>query len=102
MPALVVLNKSIAPTITMLELLGSTAMVKSYQACPLEKSVEGINGESLLMLCDPQTNGGLMIAVSESHLKDFKILLSQNNLTDFIEPVGKFMPAKEKNIYINY
>ena len=26
----------------MLELLGSTAMVKSYHACPREKSVEGI------------------------------------------------------------
>lgn len=32
------------------------------------EKVNGINGESLLTLCDPQTNGGLLIAVAPNEL----------------------------------
>jgi selenide, water dikinase len=32
---------------------------------------EGIAGESLLTLCDPQTNGGLLVAVDAAHENDF-------------------------------
>lgn len=32
---------------------------------------EGISGESLLLLCDPQTSGGLLVAVSESEAEKF-------------------------------
>jgi selenide,water dikinase len=39
---------------------------KSY-----EKKVEGIGTESLLTLCDPQTSGGLLVAVDASFEKEF-------------------------------
>lgn len=34
--------------------------------------VNGINGESLLTLCDPQTNGGLLVAVDPNFDKEFR------------------------------
>ncbi len=39
---------------------------KSY-----ESKVEGIGTESLLTLCDPQTSGGLLVAVDPYHEKEF-------------------------------
>jgi len=45
------------------------------------EKVSGISGESLLTLCDPQTNGGLLISVSKDGLK---------KVTDVLESVGHF------------
>lgn len=36
-----------------------------------EKYVHGINDESLAALCDPQTSGGLLVAVQSEHEKEF-------------------------------
>lgn len=52
-----------------------------------QHEVEGISGESLLMLCDPQTNGGLLLAVDaaaaeafekEFHLQKIGVLSAHN------------------------
>ena len=45
-----------------------------------EAKVQGISGESLLTLCDPQTNGGLLLAVAE---QDENAFLAFGNLTWF-------------------
>ena len=47
---------------------------KSY-----ESKVEGISGESLLTLCDPQTSGGLLIAVAPENKEEFTRLAMEVN-----------------------
>jgi len=63
-----------------------------------EEKVHGIGSESLLTLCDPQTSGGLLIAVNEKSEMQFLSLAAQNNFQ--LEPIGKFTSTKEKLIYI--
>lgn len=66
---------------------------KSYEA-----QVEGIFGESLLTLCDPQTNGGLLIAVDSKHENDLTALLKANNLP--IAKIGAILPKQAKTMYL--
>ncbi|HXD94760.1 MAG TPA: selenide, water dikinase SelD [Bacteroidia bacterium] len=54
-----------------------------------EKKVSDIGAESFFTLCDPQTNGGLMITVSAGHQKEFENFLSKHNLIAFAKPIGK-------------
>lgn len=61
-----------------------------------EKTTEGIGAESLLTLCDPQTNGGLMIAGDEQKADELKKMLAKEEL--FL--IGKFVSKKEKLVYI--
>ena len=63
-----------------------------------EGKVQGIGSESLLTLCDPQTSGGLLIAVNEKNEKEFLSLATQNNFQ--LEPIGRFTSSKEKLISI--
>jgi selenide,water dikinase len=63
---------------------------KSY-----EKKVTGISGEKLVTLCDPQTSGGLLVAVDEKFAQPFTELLSENELMDFVEPIGRLNEKKE-------
>jgi selenide,water dikinase len=63
-----------------------------------ESKVQGISSESLLTLCDPQTSGGLLIAVGKDQEQDFISLASKNNFQ--LQPIGKFISPKEKTIYI--
>lgn len=64
-----------------------------------DPKVSGISGDSLLTLCDPQTNGGLLITVEPAYKKQFEELLVQEGFADFIEPVG-FMKGKEDKVII--
>ncbi|MFI5163888.1 MAG: selenide, water dikinase SelD [Bacteroidia bacterium] len=48
---------------------------KSY-----EKKVEGISSESLLVLCDPQTSGGLLLAVDPHYENEFISFAKSNGL----------------------
>ena len=63
-----------------------------------ESKVQGIGSESLLTLCDPQTSGGLLIAVNEKNEQEFLALAAQNNFQ--LEAIGRFTSQKEKLIYI--
>lgn len=64
--------------------------------------VDHINGESLLTLCDPQTSGGLLIAVDDTAVSTFTDLLIQHGLGRFARPVGHIDVRKEKPITIRY
>ncbi len=68
---------------------------KSY-----EPKVSGINGASLVTLCDPQTSGGLMVAVDASHIGEFTALLTENELTDYALPIGNFIDRNQKDIIV--
>ncbi len=59
--------------------------------------VQGIGTESFLTLCDPQTNGGLMVAVSPAHRQDFEDVLTELGLGAFAKPVG-LMTAKAGHV----
>ncbi|MEO6883042.1 MAG: selenide, water dikinase SelD [Bacteroidia bacterium] len=60
-----------------------------------EQKVDGITGESLLSLCDPQTNGGLLISVNPAAKNELEKLFFQNDLQEFITPIGSFKAFDE-------
>jgi selenide, water dikinase len=51
------------------------------------------------ILADPQTSGGLLIAVLPENEKDFLAIASENGFE--LECFGEFVERKEKNIYVN-
>lgn len=63
-----------------------------------EKGVNVMQAFSLLP--DPQTNGGLLIAVKESSLAEVKEILTSAGLEAFTAPIGKFIPQSEKTIIV--
>lgn len=52
------------------------------------------------LLPDPQTNGGLLVAVSESAIEEVVSLFNKNGLSDYIQQIGKMMPQQEKRIIV--
>ena len=56
--------------------------------------------EAKLLLPDPQTNGGLLIAVGEKALDEVKEIFVANNLQSFFEPIGRCVEKKDKTIYV--
>lgn len=64
-----------------------------------EKKVDGITGDSLITLCDPQTNGGLLVAVDPMFKNDFENILTHNHLHEFIQPIGR-MTKKNSEISV--
>jgi selenide,water dikinase len=56
--------------------------------------------EAKLLLPDPQTNGGLLIAVAPSALKEVQTILQEIGI-EYTSPIGECIAAKEKRIYIN-
>lgn len=62
---------------------------------------KGVNVmEAFNLLPDPQTNGGLLIAVDETAVEEVKNLLKENELVNFAEPIGKFTAATEKTVFV--
>jgi selenide,water dikinase len=60
-----------------------------------KEKVKNIGAESFFTLCDPQTNGGLMVTVSAQHQNEFENFLSKNNLGFFAKPIGKMAEKKD-------
>lgn len=56
--------------------------------------------EAFNLLPDPQTNGGLLIAVKETELATVEQLLTANGLADRTVPIGRFVPKDEKVIQV--
>jgi selenide,water dikinase len=66
---------------------------KSYEA-----KVEGISGESLLILCDPQTSGGLLIAVAAEKEEEMSALLKSHDLP--VAKIGRMTVKRAKTVYL--
>ena len=64
-----------------------------------EKGVDVMQAFSILP--DPQTNGGLLIAVSPTAKEDFESLLKAQNLGEFAKPIGQFHTKGEKRIIVS-
>lgn len=56
--------------------------------------------EAFNVLPDPQTNGGLLIAVDEQKVEEVKTLLQQNGYENFIAPIGKLIAKEEKIVFV--
>jgi len=59
-----------------------------------------IDQSTLYKLADPQTSGGLLIAVSADHLEQVQQLLEMNQLTDFIEPIGNIVEKTGHSVIV--
>ncbi len=66
------------------------------------EKVDGISSESLVTLCDPQTSGGLLIAVDKDAVNSFKEILIQHGLQRHIQPIGQIIRQFNKPITIRY
>lgn len=62
------------------------------------EKVDGINSESLLTLCDPQTNGGLMIAVDKEHIGAIEQFLNLEG--QFYAKIGVVKKSEEFQIIV--
>lgn len=56
--------------------------------------------EAFSILPDPQTNGGLLIAVHPDFVAEVHEVFQQYGLGDFLDPVGTFVPKTEKVILV--
>ncbi len=65
-----------------------------------DPKVSGITGDSLLTLCDPQTNGGLLITVEPNSKKEFEELLISEGYADFVKPIGVMKAKTEKVVAV--
>src|SRR5882757_4061559 len=60
------------------------------------KKIGTITGLQKAILADPQTSGGLLIAVDKNEVPAVQNILNQFGLQKFIEPIGKFILKEEK------
>jgi selenide,water dikinase len=63
-----------------------------------EKGVDVM--EAFNLLPDPQTNGGLLIALEESSIKEMEVIFEKHGLSDFMKPIGRMVAKKEKAILV--
>ena len=62
---------------------------------------KGVNVmEAFNLLPDPQTNGGLLIAVDEKQRDELKEIFIGNGLQAFLEPIGRCVEKKEKVVFV--
>lgn len=62
---------------------------------------KGVNVmEAFNLLPDPQTNGGLLVAVDENNVEKVKSILKENGLENFAMPIGRFTEAAEKTVFV--
>jgi selenide,water dikinase len=66
------------------------------------KFAPGVNVmEAFKLLPDPQTNGGIMMAVHPDALSAVQQLLAEEGLSDFTSPIGVFTPMAEKTVVVS-
>lgn len=62
---------------------------------------KGVNVmEAFSILPDPQTNGGMLIAVEPASVEEVKELLQRSGLALFVEPIGRFTSKGEKVVMV--
>jgi selenide,water dikinase len=59
-----------------------------------------LNDYQKAILADPQTSGGLLVAVDPQAAAEVKKILAQNGLEKFSTPIGRLQKQAEKIIYI--
>lgn len=65
------------------------------------KFEKGVNVmEAFTLLPDPQTNGGILVAVREDSIEEFQNVLRLHGLGNFSTPIGRTKGKAEKLVYI--
>ena len=59
----------------------------------IQPKISPLNGEQLLVLCDPQTSGGLLVSFHENSLNEMESLCALHNET--LTVIGRLQEAKE-------
>ncbi len=70
---------------------------RNYNA--YKNKVKGMDGAEFLVLCDPQTSGGLMFTVEEEFKEEVESVLKKNNLP--AKPIGRIIPESDKKIIVH-
>ncbi|MBP6396575.1 MAG: selenide, water dikinase SelD [Saprospiraceae bacterium] len=52
------------------------------------------------ILADPQTSGGLLIAVAPAHREEVEAILHKNGLSAFSQPIGNIHPIRKQGIFV--
>lgn len=65
-----------------------------------QNKISEINNYERSILADPQTSGGLLIAVDPSSVDQVKKILHDHQLGEFVTPIGKMTKAAEKVISV--
>lgn len=78
------------------------ATYRNWNAYSKEVGFEkGVNVmEAFSILPDPQTNGGLLIAVDPDAEEEIKNIFTQHGLESHITPIGKITEVNEKRIMV--
>lgn len=78
------------------------ATFRNWNAYSMHVKFEpGVNVmEAFNLLPDPQTNGGLLIAVEESAILKVQQALEAEGYTDFVSPIGRMIAKEEKTICV--
>lgn len=63
-----------------------------------KNKVEGMDALKFIPLCDPQTNGGLLISVNHKYTNEFETLFKENGFNYW--QIGIIIPKQNKNIII--
>ncbi|MEO5570253.1 MAG: selenide, water dikinase SelD [Bacteroidia bacterium] len=67
----------------------------------LSEKVNELSAQQLFITCDPQTSGGLLVAVAEDAVKEFAKAAADFNLQSMVaKPIGKMTARKEKLIEV--
>jgi selenide,water dikinase len=62
--------------------------------------IKGMDGTEFLLLCDPQTSGGLLIALDPTDEKTFRALIKQHGAEASL--IGSVVERKESAVYIRF
>ncbi len=65
-----------------------------------ENKVANISEEQIFTLCDPQTNGGLLIAVAPNSKNEFEQLLINEGYENFAQPIGVMKSKGQKVVTV--
>lgn len=65
-----------------------------------ENHIQPLNEAQIQVFCDPQTSGGLLVAIDPTFEEEFKILAESYQMsTAVLRPIGQFLERKEKYVY---
>jgi selenide,water dikinase len=65
------------------------------------QSLGGLSESTTAIICDPQTNGGLLIMVAKESRQAFEAIMSAHGLEDFATAIGEITPREQVLIAVN-
>ena len=61
-----------------------------------ENKVAGVSGPEFISLCDPQTSGGLLVAIQPDKLEQIRSLIKETSSLAEVAVIGRFIPSAGK------